>query len=84
MSVDQSKKVAVIFVIIMNSICMCMQKQGGTSSLSFPIQPILLQSKKIAMAVLLGYQMSESTLWLYKLPVGQRDVVTQWDCWHKG
>lgn len=56
MSIDQSKKVAAIFVIIMNSICMYMQKQGSISSFSFPIQPILLQSRKIATAVLVGSQ----------------------------
>lgn len=79
MSIDQSKTVAVIFMIIMNNICMYMQKQGSTSTLSFPIQPILLQSKKIAMAVLLGYQDVRVYIWLYKLPVGQRDVMTQLD-----
>lgn len=56
MSIDPSKKVAEIVVIIMNSICTYMQKQGSISSFSFPIQLILLQSKKMAMAILPSYQ----------------------------
>lgn len=56
---------AVILVIIMNGICMYMQKQGSISSFSIPIQPILLQSKKMAMAILLGYQ----DVWVYIMVV---------------
>lgn len=41
----------------MNSICMCVQKERMVLSLfPFSIQSMLLQSKKMVMAVLLGYQ----------------------------